>query len=1308
MHLLNSQARIIELMAIFLYQVKVSTAMSKTDINLVSETVLKPLFIELYGYTNLENINYIEDNKNYPSIDLGDEIARVSIQITATPTIDKIKHTLKKFSEHRLYEKYDRLIIYILTEKQTKYSSGVINKICQGFDFDVKRDVWDYQSITKEIGNLQIDKLSRIEKILEDNFGEKKRIASTLFITLDKYFYNFLDSNHIFNHTWKLEGRVDTLKSLNEFVTSEEKIAIVFGRGGIGKTKLLYEFVKTFKDPNVQIFFLADIPINFETADTLPLRPCVLILDDAHRKEEDLKILIELIHNRARNANPEIKLILASRPHGIKSLERQLNNSGIEYLQINELNELKLAEMKSLARQSLGQNYAYFDEWLADIASDSPLVTVVGGHLLAEKKIVPTQLEQNKEFQQKVLNRFEDVLLGEVTSHINSDTCKKLLSLISAVSPIHDVKEEDFKQAASEFLNLDKSDLVRHIGTLEKVGVLLRRGDGLRITPDVLSDHILHKACLTEQEDPTGYGKQVFDRFRQIYPAQLLSNLAELDWRIQSKSGQQSDLMRDIWQKIREEFQAESHYGRYQLLEILEDTAYHQPEQTLDLVQFAIRNPAKTLANDNSFSLDTHEVVLKKAAKLLHNIGYIMEYLPSCCDILWDLAQQRIKENWSHDLEHPAKILIKLAQYDSYKPFEFNQIVLNSVTRWFKNSKSPDQIFILLDIVDQFLEKDFDANYIEDWTAHFRKFSVPSQETQNIRKQSLDFIDSCLNSEDIRVIVRALESIRKALENRTRQSSESFYKEWESEQAKTIEIINQLVSHNENPLLQVIVIQILRMCAYHSCVSNVKAKAEAIINSIQETFELQLAMVLLQKYDWTHSRYIEFFKEMPMVVANAFLQKYPNTIDGIQFLTKKLKEIQECNFPSFQLSDPDLLGSVYYLLEAIADSNAKYAASMCEILIQQSDLHLLLSSQITPLISKIKLDNPNLASALMQQALDKEDFHLSIAVSRTYFVRGWITQIRDEDLDFIKRLLNHINIKIRATAIIALRELSIAQPQTALNFALAVNLEDSPILARNLCQLFTIRDSINPNILTDDHLKILLSKIEYITNIDDHWIQEFLGYASKRVPNLVVQMFLNRIENCTGDFNKEEYKPLPYEKLKYTFSLSEDNNTKDIIRGIRDISLRKPQTVNYWLSKLFKVVLTSAPTLSLSVLNEWVYSKDSEKIKSVSLLLGSISQSFALTQVEFLANLLEQADIIGQQCFESVYETLCIAIRTTGVRGGALGEPSKENVTLQKESLAIASQFLIGSPTHKFYSSLAKYAESSISRQVALGKSEID
>jgi hypothetical protein len=118
MRSLNLQTRIAELLSIFVTQIKSHTAMGRTDINRVAESVLIPILKEVYGYQSLKNLNDFNGINNYPAIDLGDETAKVAIQVTATPDSEKIKHTLEKFLEHGLHHIYERVQIYVLTERQ--------------------------------------------------------------------------------------------------------------------------------------------------------------------------------------------------------------------------------------------------------------------------------------------------------------------------------------------------------------------------------------------------------------------------------------------------------------------------------------------------------------------------------------------------------------------------------------------------------------------------------------------------------------------------------------------------------------------------------------------------------------------------------------------------------------------------------------------------------------------------------------------------------------------------------------------------------------------------------------------------------------------------------------------------------------------------------------------------------------------------------------------------------------------------------------------------------------------------------------
>ncbi|WP_445310735.1 SMEK domain-containing protein, partial [Microcoleus vaginatus] len=217
--------------------------MQKTDINKLAQTILIPLLAEVYGYQNLKDLDFTEGS-NYPSVDLGDETARVAFQITSTRGIEKVKHTLTEFVEHKLYEKYDRIIIYIITDRQKDYSDTEINKIIQGkLSFDVKNDIWDYRNILGEVAKFQIEKAREVEKLLEANFGEERKEPD--WEVVDKVEQIINEATELF------VGGSEKLQKLDNFLADNSRgVMLVTAGAGFGKTSLLANWVDRERQGN--------------------------------------------------------------------------------------------------------------------------------------------------------------------------------------------------------------------------------------------------------------------------------------------------------------------------------------------------------------------------------------------------------------------------------------------------------------------------------------------------------------------------------------------------------------------------------------------------------------------------------------------------------------------------------------------------------------------------------------------------------------------------------------------------------------------------------------------------------------------------------------------------------------------------------------------------------------------------------------------------------------------------------------------------------------------------------------------------
>ena len=246
MNLKKCRVRISELMSRFVVQIENDNAMGMLDINRVAEDVLIPLFSAIYEHTNLKNVN-VSEGSNYPAIDLGDKEARTAYQITSTPSSEKVKRTLDKFVAHKLYEEYDRLIIYILTEKQSRYTGRGFEEIIQGkLSFDKDKDILDYRDLLKEISGFPLEKSDKVKNVLEQHFGEGQEDGKPQDILDWLEQVNNLSGEE--SGTIKID-REDLSNDLQNFTSREN--GVIIGSPGVGKTYLLQELHQRLKSAEI-------------------------------------------------------------------------------------------------------------------------------------------------------------------------------------------------------------------------------------------------------------------------------------------------------------------------------------------------------------------------------------------------------------------------------------------------------------------------------------------------------------------------------------------------------------------------------------------------------------------------------------------------------------------------------------------------------------------------------------------------------------------------------------------------------------------------------------------------------------------------------------------------------------------------------------------------------------------------------------------------------------------------------------------------------------------------------------------------
>ena len=147
-------------------QVELSNASGHYDINKMCENVFCELIKGLYGYSELRNLN-MEDQPNFPGIDLADDKAKVAIQVTSDKSLKKIKETIEMFINKGMYTKYDKLVVCIITKKQDSYSEESIEHACQNkITFNAKDNIIDCRDLAAKSTRIPPPNLEKVARIL--------------------------------------------------------------------------------------------------------------------------------------------------------------------------------------------------------------------------------------------------------------------------------------------------------------------------------------------------------------------------------------------------------------------------------------------------------------------------------------------------------------------------------------------------------------------------------------------------------------------------------------------------------------------------------------------------------------------------------------------------------------------------------------------------------------------------------------------------------------------------------------------------------------------------------------------------------------------------------------------------------------------------------------------------------------------------------------------------------------------------------------------------------------------------------------
>lgn len=1131
--------------------------------------------------------------------------------------------------------------------------------------------------------------------------------AVQAFLPTSEFFRGLLDRRRLFHHGFEHIGQARPLALLSNFAKPGPfRIALLPGRGGIGKTRLLLAFARGAEqnDPNVAVRFLVEnVPLTNQALHEIPKKPCIIVVDDAHRCQQ---IGVLLAYSQQR---PDVKIVLATRPHGLDRLRVEVTRAGFDANEVTAfpaMRALAPEDIRELARAALGKWSDRSDvvDRLAQVTRDCPLATVIGGRLLEENAVAPELLAHDDAFRHEVFNRFRDERLGQLGPEIPVELARRVLQVLAAVNPIRADGNEPLIQQIASQVQSDSVQVATLIGELEAIELLSRRGNLLRLTPDVLADHILETACLTPQNRPTGFAEAIFDRFRQTCAGNVLRNLSELDWRIRSASRAEGRLLDRLWAAIETTFQDGTFKTRSEILSLVSDVAHFQPRQVLNLAQMAASLPvpeSREVEWLGDFPIRPPDL-RDQLPRLLRHCVYTTSTLGGALDLLWNLGIGGVASS-ENNSDNPFRVIGEVAKFEYFGLWWIAEGIAQRVRAW---SRLPDGARFrteLLGIIEPLLAKTGGAAWSEGDTVRLESFHIPYREVQKARRTSFATLQEMLDLDDVSVQLRCLALLEGALNGPMPVGrlavTDEVLADWEPDQLEILDLLNQFLVIARPDVVRLRVFEAVRFQATHGRRPSVRARAREIRAKVGDSFDVRLTRVLIPRLcHWddfdedtpeNQARVDPFLRQQQYVelVAQDVWGRYSTARAAFDYLDAVMRSLRELE-PD---ANPDSL--VWQLMRCRPDHADPFAE--CLLSADRSPL----AASLSTCLNFIRTQNP--AQATARAALAAESANSVIVRSAAHFYSwGWPTDASPGDLDveIVTRLLAHPDGMVRRVTLGALYHVARNNMELARTLALSVDIADDSAVAEELARLTEPSQREHLPGFGDDDIRKLLRKLDSVDRLR-HWTSELLRRVGQRMPEDVVDLFLRRLTHQEQIGYRVHYDIFPEHGIDGIFGGMESPRHGVLIRRTRDEAIAGGHWRWATIPQLFRAVSGNFGAEGIAALQEWLDSREPDRVIAVARLLGAALPRSLFEQYQFIERVLNAAETAGEECFDRVYHTL-LAVAAGIERHGIAGQPYPQDVDQRDRATAILEKLSPGTKAFRFFEEIRRSSENRINAEI--------
>ncbi|RKU16431.1 hypothetical protein C6503_12445 [Candidatus Poribacteria bacterium] len=1083
----------------------------------------------------------------------------------------------------------------------------------------------------------------------------------------DMFRNQIAEKNRLLRYDYETFGREDEISQFQTFVqTLDKRLLMIYGSGGIGKTKLAIEFAKIVEQEHTDYepLFVQMAGDSFESAlaDIPPNRKYIFFVDDAHDFIDNLggiKIVLSSPEYK------ESKAVLITR----KPFKAFLEGSFRTALPDNAVDELEIGKLSLERTKEFIHTHTRISDnamltGLAKLARDTPLIAVMVIDLV-NKDIGPLKdLTKDKliEFT------FESYLNDSFEKYPeSSERRRKLLEWLSGIAPI-DIEDNQIRDKLAEILRVEPYEIEQYRDDLRNDGLLFQYGAKQRVFPHQLSDYVLRKACFISEGHPSSFHECLLTEFLPLFPVKVVINLA----RVENGAGKKSLLDEHI-DSLKTRVREGDNFVRMDALEQMEGISYFRPDDAIYIFNIVLDTPKEDSVKDYTgwTSIRTHQDVVKKIAKEVQKTVNTFSGFTKTLEITRRFLLMNDLDIPKHD--SPQELLKRMAGFQTDKPSIFQIKILEEFEKW-KTEDKPELSLALLNALDLLLVLDFNETFSDGRSLTFGWYRLEyTPELTRLRAKAIHLIEHCLTTSQYSVVrAEAIGSINRAINplefTSEKEMSENDQTLLQEEQARLFNILADQISEEAN----FTVLNAIDGCLY--------GYAE---NRYVDGFPKEKAAELLAKFrkHENYERYY-FYRQFTGKFRDWDLSESPEQTQA--FLEKYLKKytprelsklMQEC----IQIAEGDKEyrstrdgiwtekgwnpGTATSLLQSIGELDPSYGSDLLDyILAWQTE------ECASGLLSGIRYVSKDKGSEATQRLLGQNTIFAKRIVALSYFWRSkTVGCIEKKDLSILDQLSETPDSQLRLYVAESLPNFYGVDVNTVLKILVRLSSDGSPRVMRQVIHALGSKELISQPPL-EKYKQVMLNCV-HLEHIDYN-AEQALHAIFKRDPIWVIKFFekrlaykeeaSNRSERFEYDIELLKYDAVPH-RPHYLFERVDwnDSNVLAALKRIRDWVRTSSNLLRFEAPNLLTSMVGGDDPRSSKVkinppmrklFEEWIDSGDLELMREATYLMRGFD-----ADVVFYS--LAESAVIKSEGDKQVQGGITAAL-SSGVSARNLGEPA--------------------------------------------------